>query len=300
MVVNCKVNFYVDGELYDTSTVMVGQTVSSPINPKKENYIFTGWRTDGEISFAYDFSTKVIFDMNLHATFAPDAVKIGNMINEKTLKSTVKVLGKSYNTMMGGLVATEASISQGSGAVIDISGGYAYVLTNRHVVTKLEGYDKHSISVEDPWGNTYDAKIYKNVEYAISEAYDLALICFEYAPEHKDRSLIEFELGKDAKVGDCVISIGNPRGLINSVTYGYALAYQKIEADEESAISNVKFDVLVHDGPITHGSSGGALVDACGRLVGLNFAVLGGGAYGCSIPISRIEEFLSIYVYRNN
>ena len=47
----CNVNFYVDGKLYESKTVVIGQTVSEPKSPHKENQVFVGWGTDGAISY---------------------------------------------------------------------------------------------------------------------------------------------------------------------------------------------------------------------------------------------------------
>ena len=295
----CEVQFYVDGELYTTKTVVIGQSVATPQNPEKENFVFTGWRVDGVISYMFDFSSKIMGDTELHACFTPDAVAITNMIATQTLKSTVAIKNKCYNATMGGFIDTEILTSYGSGVVVDISGGYAYVLTNAHVARKETGFSLQEITVEDPWGKEYEAKIYKNPgknDEAISEEYDLALICFKYLPDD-DEELLEITLGDDPELEDFIVAIGNPGGLQNTVTYGYALGYQKIQASEGSSITKVTFDILVHNAPIDHGSSGGALVDAYGRLVGINFAGYNDGTYGCTIPISKVVEFMNLFVY---
>ena len=293
----CDVNFYVDGELYTTKTVVVGQTVDLPKAPEKENFVFTGWRVDDLISYMYDFSSKVITNLDLQACFTVDTVKLGNLIAQKTLKSTVSVLEKSYNVYPSSLIESSYITALGSGVIIDISGGYCYVLTNAHVVEKSEGYSKQKITVEDAWGNVYEASIYKNPNKstnAFSKDFDLSLICFKLPEEYK---FTEIEFGEDPNINDFVVSIGNPNGLLNTVTYGHALGYQEIEGEEGSAADLIAFDVLVHDVPIAHGSSGGALVDTNGKLVGLNFAGYNDGKYGCTIPISKIKDFLSVYVY---
>ena len=70
--------------------------------------------------------------------------------------------------------------------------------------------------------------------------------------------------------------------------------YQKVNTEENDAMD---FEAIVHSAIINHGSSGGPLVDPYGRLVGLNFAGSESLTYGCAIPISKINEFLDIYVY---
>lgn len=294
----CDVNFYVDGEIYATKTVVVGQTVAMPQAPEKENYIFTGWYIKGLISSnIYDFSSKVISDLDLYACFTLDTVSVGNFIAQSTLKSTVEVITKAYNVYPGSVVESSSMTSQGSGVIIDISGGYCYVLTNAHVVDKHEDYSKLQIVVKDAWGNSYEASIYKNSSKnssAFSKDFDLAVICFRVPEKY---SFTEIVMGEDPQVNDYVISIGNPEGLINSITYGNVLVYQQVNGEEGSAADYISFDVIIHNNPITHGSSGGALVDVYGRLVGLNFAGYENGQYGCAIPISKIKDFLTVYVY---
>lgn len=296
----CKVKFYVDGELYDTKTVVVGQSVGAPKNPSKNNQIFLAWSTGGIIPYEYDFTSKVIMNMELHAYFTIDAVGMANMITKETIKSIVTIENKCYNTTVGGIVnESDMGISQGSGVVVDISGGYCYVLTNNHVVKKAQGYSKQSFTVEDPWGETYEAQIYKcpgKTQYAMSEEYDLALIYFRYDQNQK-YALKEIAFSSDPDEGDFVAAIGTPAGLQNTVTYGSVLNYERIKADEDSSLQKVTFDVILHDAPIDHGSSGGALIDTDGKLVGINFAGYGDGTYGCSIPISKINEFMNKYVY---
>lgn len=293
------VNFYVDGQLYDSQTVVTGQSIAMPKTPAKKNEVFVAWVTDGALSHSFDFSSKIIGDTDLHAYFVLDAISMTDMIRQETIKSVVTVINKSYNTGMGGLVEIQNFTSQGSGVVVDISGGYCYVLTNYHVAQKEDGYQKQTISVEDPWGNVYEAKIYKNPkknDYAMSEKYDLALICFEYVPTSK-YSLDEIVMGEDLKVGEYGVSIGTPEGLQNAIAYGQALSYQPIKANEDSTIAKIEFDIVVHDCPIAHGSSGGAFVNTKGQLVGINFAGYDDGTYGCAIPISKVIEFMNLYVY---
>ena len=294
----CNVNFYVDGEVYATKTVVVGQAVGMPKVPEKENHIFTGWYTNGLISQgAYDFSSKVISDLDLYASFTLDTIKIGNMIAQNTLKSTVEVITKAYNVYPGSVIESSSMTSQGSGVIIDISGGYCYVLTNAHVVEKNKDYSKLQITVKDAWGNSYEASIYKNPNKsasAFSKDFDLAMICFKLPEKY---SFTEIVMGEDPKVNDYVVSIGNPNGLINSVTYGNVIVYKQVKGEEGSAADLISFDVIIHNNPIYHGSSGGALVDVYGKLVGLNFAGYENGQYGCAIPVSKIKDFLTVYVY---
>ena len=292
----CRVNFYVDGELYETSKVTYGQTVSMPQIPSKTNMLFVTWCTDETLAYRYDFSNKVTSDINLYAGFTINSISMTNMITEQTLKSIVTIENKCYNTVGGSLVETNSEIFQGSGVVIDISGGYCYVLTNNHVVKKEEGFTNQYFTVEDAWGNKYDAQIYKGLnkkDYAMSDSYDLALICFKYTKTGQS-NLDEIAFGNDPKVNDYIATLGTPEGLQNAITYGRVLQYYQMTSSDTL---NIEFEVIIHDAPITHGSSGGALINTAGQLVGINFGGFNEGVYGGSIPISKVIEFLNIYVY---
>lgn len=295
----CEVNFYVDGQLYETKSVTFGQTVKMPQAPSRANEIFVAWCTAESIAYRYDFSKKVTSDINLYAYFTLDATSMTNMITKQTIKSLVTIENKCYNTSNGSWGETNAEISQGSGVVIDISGGYCYVLTNCHVVANPKGYAKQSFTVEDPWGNKYEAQIYKHKSkqnYAVSEDFDLALLWFEYDEPSKN-GLEEITFGQDPRKNDFVAALGTPEGLQNALTYGRVLEYQQISTGNDSSLQKVKFDVIVHNAPLNHGSSGGALINTHGHLVGINFAGYSDGQYGCTIPISKVLEFLNIYVY---
>lgn len=295
----CEVNFYVDGQLYDTKTVAIGKTVSAPQSPEKKNEIFVAWGTEGLISYEYDFSSKVITDINLHAYFVIDAISLTNMITQQTMKSIVTVKTKCYNTVNGTAIESNSQVAQGSGVVIDISGGFCYVLTNHHVVEMIEGFAKQNFTVEDPWGNIYEAQIYRKsvkYDYAMSEEYDLALLCFQYDPTTSN-VLEEITMGEDPKVNDYVVALGTPAGLQNAITYGSVLEYEQINAGDDQSLQKVNFDIIVHNALLDHGSSGGALLNTSGNLVGINFAGYSEGVYGCSIPISKVLKFLNLYVY---
>ena len=288
-----RVNFYVDGELYDSKTAIAGSPVSMPQNPQKDNMIFLGWYT--VLDTEYDFSSAIIFDLDLYAKFTLDAVKLTNFITQNSMKSVVTVHNHSYNTGILGM-ETEYVESLGSGVVIDVSGGWCYVLTNSHVAAKEEGYASNKLTVEDACGRQYTANLYKNTGIgvsAISEEYDLAVLCFRYTEDY----LTEIGVASDPFVGDYVVSIGSPDGQQNAITYGTVQMYSKVKAQDGDSIANIQFDIIVHDSPIDHGSSGGPILNTKGQLVGLNFAGYNDGLLGCAIPMSKIHEFLNTYVY---
>lgn len=296
---SARVNFYVGDKLYETVNVKRGETVDMPEPPEKENQVFVGWYTDGLFSTEFDFSDEVYLDINLYAKYVIDAISATNMVNDRAMLSVVTVHNRSFNLALGGLIETDYATVQGSGVVLDISGGFCYVLTNCHVAQLIEGFTNNTLTVEDPWGNEYEASIYKNskkTDYAISEDFDLALLCFRYDPQDEHR-LAEIGVSSDPNAGDYVISIGTPKGKKNTVAFGSVMGYGTVNVENNGSFDKMDFEVIIHNASIEHGSSGGPLLNLNGELVGLNFAGYEIGRQGCAIPMTKINEFLDLYVY---
>ena len=293
------VSLYVDGELYDTVPVKGNGRIEMPKAPEKENMIFVGWYVGDIFVREYDFSQPFLMDTSLTAHYVLDAVKITNLMTTETMKSVVTIEYLAYNGVYDPEEGDHATV-QGSGVVIDISGGWGYVLTNAHVAAELDGFENHEMHVVDAWGNSFEAKVYSNPKKsqpAISSDYDLALLCFEYEiPEFDIMQEIPVSDG-DPYVGEYVISLGTPMGQYNSITYGQVTSYKKVTVQNQGSFTRTDFDVIEHNAEILSGSSGGPLVDTNGKLVGLNFAAVNDGSIGCAIPLSQIHEFLSEYVY---
>jgi putative serine protease PepD len=97
------------------------------------------------------------------------------------------------------------------------------------------------------------------------------------------------------KVDDVVVAIGQPKGQNNTVTIGKVLGYSKVHlTDTPIEESNVQFEVIVHDAPINHGSSGGMLISTSKKIVGINFAGSESGEIqSLSIPLEKVKEFLT-------
>jgi S1-C subfamily serine protease len=101
-------------------------------------------------------------------------------------------------------------------------------------------------------------------------------------------------LGDSAQlqVGDSVVAIGNPFGLDRTVTTGIVSALQReIKAPNGFTIN----DVIQTDAAINPGNSGGPLLDADGRVIGINSQIesAGGGGnvgIGFAVPIDTAEE----------
>jgi S1-C subfamily serine protease len=183
--------------------------------------------------------------------------------------------------------ATE--ISQGSGFVISPKG---YILTNSHVITNAgEGASvkpAEHLYVEFDDGDRAEAKI---VGWDLYD--DVGLVRLT-SSGHK---LTPVPLGdsKAVAVGEPVAAIGSPLGNDNSLAVGVVSAiHRSIDAITVQKYKVV--DAIQTDAPITHGNSGGPLLDARGRVIGINAQIRsqsGNGndsGVGFAIPIDAAKR----------
>jgi S1-C subfamily serine protease len=168
----------------------------------------------------------------------------------------------------------------GSGFVIDKAG---HVVTNYHVVENATRVEV-SFSANDEMPATV---------VGADPSTDIAVLRIRDA---QNRSLTPLELGTSSgiEVGDAVVAIGNPFGLERTVTAGIVSALQReITAPNGFAIDQV----IQTDAAINHGNSGGPLLNADGRVIGVNAQIeteTGGNVgIGFAIPIDTVKEVVS-------
>ena len=160
----------------------------------------------------------------------------------------------------------QTSNSLGSGVVIDDQG---HILTNQHVIARA---DRIRVSVGD--GREFDAKL-----IGADPNNDLAVLKAEAAG---DLAWVPLSISSDLMVGEPVIAIGNPFGLSNTVTTGVISAIDRSVRTE----NRVYHGFLQTDASINPGNSGGPLLNAEGKLVGINTAIYNGGeGIGFAIPV---------------
>ncbi len=168
----------------------------------------------------------------------------------------------------------EPSQSLGSGVLIDAE---RHVLTNEHVVA---GAERIRVTLAD--GREFDAEL-----VGADPNNDLAVLALA-----TDASLPFVEPGSsgDLMVGEPVIAIGNPFGLSNTVTTGVVSAVNRSLRTND----RVYHGFLQTDASINPGNSGGPLLNAEGRLIGINTAIYGGGAQGIgfAIPIDVAKRIV--------
>jgi putative serine protease PepD len=172
---------------------------------------------------------------------------------------------------------TEKVQSLGSGFVIDRKGD---IVTNDHVVAGASG-----IRVGFGSGSTYPAKV-----VGADPSSDLAVVHVD-APASALHPLT-FDSSAAVQPGDPVYAIGNPFGLDRTMTAGIVSATGRdIQAPNGLTIPNS----IQTDAPINHGNSGGPLLDAAGRVVGVNAQIEGGTVdanvgVGFAIPSDTVRS----------
>ena len=174
----------------------------------------------------------------------------------------------------------------GSGFVLD---GDGYIATNTHVVTSGSGLSRaRQVYVDFADGNRVTARI-----VGIDPNADVALLKID----PKGLSLTPLELGEleHLQVGDPVAAIGSPFGEEQSLSVGV------ISALDRNIASLTDFgigDAIQTDAAINRGNSGGPLLDAHGRVIGINAQIkteTGEGAgVGFAIPVDTVKRSLEL------
>jgi S1-C subfamily serine protease len=171
--------------------------------------------------------------------------------------------------------------SLGSGFVFDKDG---HIITNYHVI---QGADE--VYVNFSGEDRIKARI-----VGADPSTDIALLKID---AHR-RALTPLRLGNSdsISVGDAVVAIGNPFGLDRTATAGIVSALQRqIQAPSGFTIDKV----IQTDAAINKGNSGGPLLNAGGRVIGVNTQIETGGTsegnvgIGFAVPVNTVREVAS-------
>ncbi|MFE4228991.1 S1C family serine protease [Arthrobacter sp. NPDC056886] len=163
-------------------------------------------------------------------------------------------------------------IGAGSAVLFTTDG---YLLTNAHVVGGAQS--GHAVFA-DGTATTVDV-------VGADRLSDLAVV-HGRAPTAAPAEMGDAE---SLRVGQLVIAVGNPLGLAGSVTAGVVSGLGRSIPVWSGRSRRVIEDVIQTDAALNPGSSGGALADARGRIVGINTAVAGVGL-GLAVPINATSR----------
>ncbi len=178
--------------------------------------------------------------------------------------------------------APQQGTATGSGFVVDSDGT---IVTNAHVV---EGADSVQVRFDEN-GEFVDADV-----KGVDTSTDLAVLKIDPSDVSGDLTPIPLGDSSKAQVGDSVIAIGNPFGYSRTVTTGIVSGLQReIQAPNGFTIP----DVIQTDASINPGNSGGPLLDANGRVIGINSQIATGGGQGSvgigfAVPVNTAKRLL--------
>ena len=171
-------------------------------------------------------------------------------------------------------VRGQTGAGEGSGVIIDTGG---HVLTNNHVVAAAASGGQMQVALSD--ARVFDARL-----VGADPATDLAVLQISSAPD--DLEALPFGDSETVRVGQPVMALGNPLGLSHTVTLGIVSALDRpVTTENQGGSPNepgvpVVTNAIQTDAAVNPGNSGGALVDAGGRLIGVNSSIASLGATG--------------------
>lgn len=201
--------------------------------------------------------------------------------NETELANIYESVRDSVVLIQG---TTKSGEAQGSGFV------YAYfgrnvIITNYHVV-----HGATSLSVTFSNGNGYPARVLGSDPYADLAVLSVDALETEFKP-------VEIVSSSTLRVGDPVIAIGNPYGLVGSLTTGVVSAVGRTITEEEYAGGFAIANIIQTSAPINPGNSGGPLLNAAGKVVGVTTAILSDSqGLGFAVPSNTILREISALV----
>ena len=169
------------------------------------------------------------------------------------------------------------SQSTGSGVIISEKG---YIVTNNHVIKDATKVD---ITLSD--NRKFEAEV-----MGTDPSTDLAVLKIK----GDNLPVIDLANSDDAKIGEWVLAIGNPFELTSTVTAGIISAKGR-----DISILNGQYSIesfIQTDAAVNPGNSGGALVNADGKLIGINTAIYAPSGtyagYSFAVPINLVKKVM--------
>lgn len=270
---------------YGAGAVILSAVLAAVIGAVSSFAVFT---TLGDKTAATSSAPDKTPTNNVNINIDETAESVVEAVATKCTKSVVGI--KTTTSVMNFFGGTSQASGEGSGVIYS---GDGYIITNYHViedaVTNKSG-SKIEVFVENASSDPYAATV---VGYNISA--DLAVI------KINANNLVsaEFADSDSLKVGQYVITIGNPGGLefMGSVTYGVVSGLDRVVSSD----SNI--ELIQTDAAINPGNSGGALLNTKGELVGINSSKIVANAYegmGFAIPSNAVKEIVKNIIEKEN
>ena len=196
--------------------------------------------------------------------------------------STSEIARQSQNSVLGiSIYGTDGVLSgEASGIVVGVNSKKTktYIVTCAHVITDSKD---DVFKIVDQSGKEYLAAV-----IGYDESVDVGVLSVEKVGFES----VKFGDSAAVKSGESVIAVGNPGGseFFGSVTKGVVSATDRMLVTTDSSISCIQ-----HDAAINPGSSGGALYNVYGQVVGINYAKIALQYYegmNFAIPSNTVVE----------
>lgn len=245
----------VNGTQIDTDAVIIDDKTYVPLRGVFE-------AAGAEVSWDDETQTAGI---NISNSLSDDEL-IPSVI-ESVSPSVVGIIGRGKTESYYG---SQEGIMSGSGVIIKTGGE---ILTNAHVVKNM-----NTILVVMNDGKGYEAQL----KY-IDEDTDLAVVKIKKI----GLPVVKFANSEDIVVGKQVIAIGTPItfSLRNSATVGHISGLNRSVGDP--------YRLIQTDTAITHGNSGGALINMNGELVGITSSGYSGTNTNFAVPVDTVKYVLN-------
>ena len=216
----------------------------------------------------------------------------GNFTSQNiTVYQDSAALASIYSDVRDSVVLVQGTTNgvgvQGSGFVYEYQTRMV-VITNYHVVQDTTG-----LSVTFSNGNGYAATVLGSDPYA-----DLAVVSVD-APANQFKP-VEIVSSSTLRVGDQVIAIGNPYGLVGSLTTGVVSAVGRTITEDTAGGFSVA-NIIQTSTPINPGNSGGPLLNVLGNVVGITTAIVSDSqGLGFAVPSNTILREIDALITTGN
>ena len=284
---------YNNGTPSDMAVVDLGTTLSVPNErPQKDGCVFSGWYTDPLCTEAYDFDKSAVEnDLTLYAGYVPNYLRMGQKVSNVMDTSAVRITVKSYSSLLFGTLEVTSSEKIGEGIIISEGSGYYYVLTTHDLVTKEEGYENVSYTIEDGFGNQYTATLKHS-----GAGYNLGVLYFE-----KGRELLVSSIAKKPPEIGTEISIAKHAEEDGYYAcFGRVLRYEQIAHENiDTNAHDIRFDMMIHDVDTDERVSGRPVFNLDLELVGIQCGTLKSDSVEVEhkhvITIEAIKKYIEAY-----
>ncbi len=261
---------------HSTAVVIISCILAAVIGAASSIFVLSG-------VFSVDTDTATIVEQiekpqnNVNINVEETASSIAEAVATKCTDSVVGIrTTTSVASFFGG---SQEQTGNGSGVVYSSDG---YIITNYHVIK--DAVQSRNSKIDVFIGNN-QSKSYAATVIGYNISCDLAVIKINVT------GLTPVELGNsdDLNVGQYVVTIGAPGGLefMGSVTYGI------VSGLDRTVSTNSSLKLIQIDAAINPGNSGGALLNAEGKLIGINSSKIASVEYegmGFAIPINTVKE----------